>query len=214
MKTAVIAGATGLVGSELLRQLLDHERYARVIALTRREQHVDHPRYQNIVTDFRSPEAALAGLSPDDVFCCLGTTMAKAGTKAKFYEVDFHYPLNLAKATLALGATQYLLVSALGADKHSSIYYNRVKGEAEEAVSALGFRTIHIFRPSLFLGPRIERRAGEDAAKMLYKTFGFLIPAKYKGIEASAVAKAMVTSASQDQSGVFIHESKDMQGVS
>jgi len=141
----------------------------------------------------------------------LGTTMAKARSRENFYKVDFTYPVSLAKETLKLGATKYLLVSALGANKNASIFYNRVKGETEEAISSTGFQTVHIFRPSLLLGPRKESRAGEDAAKFFYKVFGFLIPAKYKGIESLAVAKAMLYFASQDQKGIFIHESEALQ---
>jgi uncharacterized protein YbjT (DUF2867 family) len=116
--------------------------------------------------------------------------MAKAGSKENFYQVDFTYPVLLAQATLALGAKQYLLVTALGADRTSAIYYNRVKGEVEDAIRAMRFRTLHILRPSLLLGPREEKRAGEDAAKLLYRVFGFILPEKYKAIEASTVARA------------------------
>jgi uncharacterized protein YbjT (DUF2867 family) len=110
-----------------------------------------------------------------------------------------------------LGAKQFLLVSALGADKASSIYYNKVKGEIEEAIVPVGFETVHIFRPSLLLGPRAEKRAGEDTAKLLYKIFGFLIPKKYKAIEAIKVARAMIHASEQEQKGVFIHESAKLQ---
>ena len=137
--------------------------------------------------------------------------MAKAHTKEKFYEVDYTYPLLLARNSLARNAKQYLLVSALGADKQSSIYYNQVKGKIEEAIGALGFETVHFFRPSLLLGPRAEHRSAEDAAKIFYRIFGFLIPAKYKAIESEKVARAMLHFASQDQKGNFIHESKDLQ---
>src|SRR5690606_18668995 len=134
MRTAVIAGATGLVGGELLLQLLSDDRYGRVIALTRRDFPLNHPRLEKVVADLREPAKALEAFRPDTVFCCLGTTMAKAGSKEKFWEVDFSYPVALARATHALGARQYLLVSALGADRKSRIYYNRVKGDVEAAI--------------------------------------------------------------------------------
>jgi uncharacterized protein YbjT (DUF2867 family) len=139
--------------------------------------------------------------------------MAKAGSRDKFYEVDFTYPLKLADATHAIGAQQFLLVSALGADKGSAIYYNRVKGEIEEALRKTGFKTLHIFRPSLLLGPRGEKRAGEDAAKTLYRFIGFLIPKKYRAIDARTVAHAMLVSASGEQQGVFIHESQQIERI-
>ena len=211
MKTAVIAGGTGLVGSELLLQLLDSDRYARVIALLRRESPLNHPKLEKLIVDFQHLEKGLADRPADDVYCCLGTTMAKAGSTEMFYEVDFHYPLALAKATRAAGATQFLLVSALGAKKTSSIFYNKVKGETEDAVRNVGFDTLHIFRPSLLLGARPEKRRGEDAAKLLYKIFGRVIPRKFKAIEARTVAQAMIACGSRGETGVFVHESHEIQ---
>ncbi len=211
MKTALIAGSTGLVGSHLLELLLANEQYKVVKALTRRELPVQHPKLVQINADLSKLEAVKDDLTADDVFCCLGTTMAKAKSKEKFRAVDYTYPVKLAGITSALGARQFLLVSALGADKDSAIYYNRVKGEVEAAVQTFSFRTIHIFRPSLLLGPRQESRAGEDAAKLVYKVFGFLIPARYKAIHAGKVANAMLHYALEEQQGSFIHESREMQ---
>ena len=211
MKGAIIAGATGLIGKQLLEKLLASDRYDHVIALTRSALPLTNPKLRNIITNFRDLSAVLSGVRADDVFCCLGTTMAKAGSKQNFYEVDLEYPLALARTTLALGARQYLLVSALGADPSSSIYYNKVKGEVEGAIRALDFETTHIFRPSLLLGPRAEKRPGEDVAKVLYKIFGFAIPQKYKAIQASTVARAMLDFASKDLKGIYIHESRQMQ---
>ena len=142
MKTAVIAGSTGLIGGQLLNLLLHSDRYDKVIALTRKDI-TSHPKLVQVKL-----EQTKIDLDPtwsvDDVFCCLGTTMAKAHTKEKFYEVDFTLPLLLGQNTLARKAKQYLLISALGADKGSSIYYNQVKGQIEAAVSALGFETVHL----------------------------------------------------------------------
>jgi len=211
MKTAVVAGSTGLVGHALVDRLLENTRYDKVIAVTRRNMNIEHPRFENMVVDFHDLQKSLASIKPDDVYCCLGTTMAKAGSKEKFLEVDFAYPVALAKATVLLGAKQYLLVSALGADKGSSIFYNRVKGQVEDAISGEPFSAVHIFRPSLLVGPREEKRSGEEAAKRMYKIFGFLIPEKYKPIEASTVANAMIAMASQEKAGIFIHSSKEMQ---
>lgn len=212
MKTAVIAGATGLIGKQLLDMLLQSPRYSSVVALTRRPIALKHPGLKNIITDFQHLDEILADIDPNDVFCCLGTTMAKAGSKEKFYEVDFQFPLNLATATHGLGAKQYLLVSAMGADAHSKIYYNRVKGEVENVIREVGFDTLHIFRPSLLLGPRAEKRIGEDIAKVLYKIFSFAVPPKYKAISSERIAEAMVAFAARDMQGTFIHESRDLQG--
>lgn len=211
MKTALIAGSTGLIGTQLLPLLLASDRYDKVIALVRRDAGVTHAKLQTLPAEFDQLDALLGNEKITDVFCCLGTTMAKAGSKEKFYEVDFHYPVKLAQAAINHGASRYYLVSALGADRKSKIYYNRVKGEVEAAIGGVGFTALHIFRPSLLLGPRAETRRGEDAAKIFYRIFGFLFPAKYKAIEASRVAQAMMHFAKSTGQGVIIHESDEMQ---
>src|SRR5688500_16660219 len=134
MKTAAIAGGTGLIGGQLLTLLLASDRYKKVIAFTRHDLPF-HTKLIQIKIDQGKVGELNAGSPVDDVFCCLGTTMAKAHTKEKFYYVDFTLPFLLAKNTLAQGAAQYLLVSALGANKNSSIYYNQVKGAIEETIS-------------------------------------------------------------------------------
>ncbi|WP_276366826.1 NAD-dependent epimerase/dehydratase family protein [Chryseolinea sp. H1M3-3] len=209
MKTALIAGSTGLIGSQVLALLLASDQYDKVITFTRKLL-TGHPKLLQV----QIHQGKLT-FDPtwhiDDVFCCLGTTMAKVRSKEKFYEVDFNYPLLLAKNSIAAGAKQYLLVSALGANKKSPVFYNQVKGEIEEAILRVGFETVHIFRPSLLLGPRQEKRSAEDAAKFFYKVFGFLIPPKFKAIEAIKVARAMLHFAVKNQKGNFIHESTEMQ---
>src|SRR5688500_8757296 len=210
MKTALIDGGTGRIGNPLLQLLLESDRYNKVIAVTRTELPI-HRKLISIQVDPKNFGKVDTTLPIDDVFCCLGTTMTKARSKENFYQVDFTFPVALARNGLIQGAKQYLLVSALGANKNTSIYYNKVKGEVEEAIAALGYKAFHIFRPSLLLGPRTENRPGEDAAKFFYKIFGFLIPTKYKAIESIKVAKAMLHFASQDKQGNFVYESKDLQ---
>ena len=209
MKTALIAGGTGLVGNHLLTLLLSGERYDKVIAITRKPL-PEHPKLQQVSLDM-ADASAYASLKADDVFCCLGTTIAVAGSKENFRKVDFVYPSVLAKAMRANEASQYLMVSALGANSASSIFYNKVKGEVEAAVSTSGYPTVHLYRPSLLLGNRTEKRSGEDVAKIIYKAFGWLIPKKYKGIDAGKVAKAMYADAGASQPGVHIHESAELQ---
>ena len=209
MKTAVIAGGTGLIGGKLLQVLLSSDRYGKVIGFTRSNLG-SHPKLTEVKTDGTdlafSPTERI-----DGVFCCLGTTMAKAHSREMFYQVDFTYPLELARTTLGMGARQFLIVTALGASKKSPVYYNRVKGEVEEAVSGLGFNSLHIFRPSLLLGQRSESRTAEEAAKFFYRIFGFMIPKKFKAIETEKVARAMFHFASIEQEGIFIHESLQLQ---
>ncbi|GIV36698.1 MAG: nucleoside-diphosphate sugar epimerase [Cyclobacteriaceae bacterium] len=211
MKTALIAGATGLVGSFLLEDLLMDNRYTYVVAVTRRALHTKHPKLMQVVSDYDHLDDLAEQLKADDVFCCLGTTIRKAGSKQAFRKVDFEYPLKLAQITCKNGARNFLLVTALGANPASKIFYNRVKGEAEEAIRRVGFFAFHIFRPSLLLGNRSEHRTGEAAAKWFYKIFNPVIPLRYKAIHARTVARAMVHFAHTGQPGVFIHESDEIQ---
>lgn len=209
-RIALLAGSTGLIGNQLLQLLLDAPDYSHVIALSRKPLEVTHPKLQNIVLEVDQLKQH-ADLKADDVFCCLGTTIRQAKTKAAFRKIDFDYPFELAKLLYANGAKQFLLVSALGSDKNSRIFYNRVKGEVEAAIAVVGYDAFHIFKPSLLVGPRKEQRSGEDAAKVFYKIFGFLIPAKYKGIESIKVARAMLAKAKENKAGIFTHESDSLQ---
>lgn len=213
-KTALIAGATGLIGSQLLDLILNDPYYDKVIAITRKSMERANSKFINLIIDFEKLDAYASEIKADDVYCCLGTTMKKAGSKDKFRQVDFVYPYEMAKHTHGNGAQQFLLVSALGADKDSSIFYNQVKGEVEEAIASLDFKSYHIFRPALLMGPRDERRLGESAAKAFFKVFGFLFVgalSKYKAIDSAKVARAMFALAKQNKKGKFIHESKELQ---
>jgi uncharacterized protein YbjT (DUF2867 family) len=212
MKTALIAGASGLIGKQLLTLLLVDMDYDEVKAITRAPLNITHPKLKNIIVEFDILADYESSLKADDVFCCLGTTIRIAKTKEAFRKVDYEYPLALARATKSQGATQYLLVSALGADKNSSVFYNRVKGEVEEAIGQVGFRSLHILRPSLLLGERSEKRAGEGAATTFFKFFGGLVPKKYKAIDSAKVATAMVVLARENNPGFYFHESRELQG--
>jgi uncharacterized protein YbjT (DUF2867 family) len=211
MKTALVAGSTGLIGSQLLQLLLTDTYYDVVKAISRKPLEISHPRLENIVLDFDRLTEYRDKLKADDVFCCLGTTIKKVKTKEKFRKVDFDYSVELAKLTRTNGTEQYLLVSALGADKNSKIFYNQVKGDVEEAIGKIGFTTFHIFRPSLLMGDRSESRSGEEAGKVFFKYLGFLVPRKYKGIDSVKVARAMQQLAAKPQQGIYIHESEDLQ---
>lgn len=208
MKTALVAGSTGLIGGQLLNLLISDNRYAKVIAISRKPLSIQQDKLVNVVCEL---DQLPTDLKADDIFCCLGTTMKKAKTKVAFRAVDFDAPLTLARIGKANGARQFLLVSALGANKNSSIFYNQVKGEVEEAIGAIGFDSYHILRPSLLTGPRQEQRSGEDAAKFFYKILGWAIPAKYQAIDSIKVARAMMELADQSHSGNFIHESAQLQ---
>lgn len=211
MNTALIAGSTGLIGKHLLTLLLESNRYDLVKAIARRPLELKHPKLEVILADHKSLIDVESRLEALDVFCCLGTTIKVARTKAAFEEVDLQYPSLLATLTRAKGANQFAFVSALGADKNSIFYYNQVKGKAEEAIQKMSFTTTHIYRPSLLLGKRAEHRPAEEAAKVVYKALDFIIPAKYKGIEGNAVANAMLHFAAKEKPGVHIHSSAELQ---
>jgi uncharacterized protein YbjT (DUF2867 family) len=210
MRTALLVGASGLVGRELLDLLLSDSVYEKVVVLTRKPLSIDNAKYQNHVVDFDRLTEYYKDIVAQDIFCCLGTTMRVAGSKDAFKKVDYTYPLEIAKLAKAAGAEQYLLVSALGSNEKSSIFYNKVKGEVEQAIGALNYQSFKVFRPSLLLGNRSEQRNGEDAAKIFYKIFGFIIPAKYKAIEASTVATAMLMAAKLRRPGMIVYESDTM----
>ncbi len=209
-RTALVAGSTGLIGGQLLTLLLEDTYYSKVIALSRKPLSLTHPKLENILMEVDQLNQHVA-LNAEDVFCCLGTTIKHAKTKEAFRKVDFDYPLELAKILKTNGAKQYLLISALGSNKNSGIFYNRVKGEVEEAIAKVGYDSFYIFKPSLLVGPRKEQRAGEDAAKIFYKIFGFIIPKKYKEIESIKVARAMLAEAKQNLPGIFVYESDVLQ---
>jgi uncharacterized protein YbjT (DUF2867 family) len=191
--------------------LLQSNVYDRVVALSRKPLATSHPKLTNLVLSFDELENHSAQLKGDDVYCCLGTTMKQAGSKEAFKKVDFQYPVDLARITKEHGAQQFLLVTALGANAHSSIFYNRVKGEVQEAIARIGFRACHIFQPSMLVGPRAEERAGEKIAQSVMQYAGFLIPKKYKAIESVKVARAMIAMAGQGRTGTFTYESAELQ---
>lgn len=213
MRNALIAGATGLVGKHLLSMLLNSNDYKKVYVLSRQPLDEEHPKLEEVIIDFdRLPEQELP--AADDVFCCLGTTMKKAGSKEAFRQVDFVYPYELARKARESGAEQYLLISAMGANRGSFFFYNRVKGEVEEGISRLpGYKSISIFRPSLLFGEREEKRLGEGIAGKLMQFIKPLMIGplrKYRGIHARTVANGMLKTAQQKPRGVHVYESEEI----
>ncbi len=205
-QTVLLAGATGLVGGEILRLLSRDDRISEVRALVRRPLpvHQKGPRIRELRVDFDHLQDHPDWFKVDLVFSALGTTIAKAGSQAAFRRVDFEYPLAIAKAARTQGARHFLFVSALGANARSFFFYNRVKGELERAILALGYPSVTIARPSLLLGERHERRFGEELAKR----FAWLLPSPWAGVDASQVAAALVRAAYEDRPGVQILDNK------
>ncbi len=206
--SVVILGATGLVGAECVRRFAESSRFARVIALVRRPLGtVPSTRVEtHVIDDFDRLDEAARHFRVSHIVCALGTTIKKAGTQERFRRVDHDYPLAAARLGLREGARHFLLVSALGASAHSRIFYNRVKGELEDAIRALPYRSVTIVRPSLLLGERAEVRFGESIGKL----FAGVIPGRYRPVQATAVAATVVRAASEDQPGVRIIESREI----
>ena len=205
-KTALIVGSTGLTGSHCLKYLLYNNQYSRIIKLTRRHVNTEHEKIIEQIVNFDKLESYKEYIKADDVFCCLGTTIKKAGSKEAFRKVDFEYPYQVGKIALANGAKRMFMVSALGANDQSFVFYNQVKGEVENVIAELGFEAVHIFRPSLLLGNRTEHRRGESIAVSLYAMMEKMMLgplAKYKGIEAKVVAKVMVAVATKEYKGML-----------
>jgi uncharacterized protein YbjT (DUF2867 family) len=200
-KTALIVGATGLVGSHLVRQLTNSALYERVSVLTRRPLAWQHPRLQEITYNFDQPNSLL--VQADHIFCCLGTTIKQAGSREAFRKVDYQYPMDIARMGRANGASLFAIVSSMGADVGSTFFYSRVKGEVERDLATLDYPALLIFRPSLLLGQRREFRLGERIGEGFMRLLTPLIPAKYRAVEASNVAKAMIKAAEAGQSGIF-----------
>ena len=200
-RSALLLGATGLVGSFLLQRLLAAERYARVVVWARREIGKFHSKLTLQVLDFE--RLAEQRVAAEDVYCCLGTTLKQAGSQAAFRRVDHDYPVALAQAAARDGAKRLLVVSALGAHPDATVFYNRVKGEMEQAVRAAGVPQTWFFRPSLLSGPRAEFRLGEKIGLVVGALFGPLL-GKYRPIHADIVASAMLNAAEEDRpSGVL-----------
>jgi len=213
-RTAIVAGATGLVGSQLLPLLLDSGRYARAVALARRTLPLASPLLEARPAAFDRLAELLAdtGGATTDVFCCLGTTIGKAGSEAAFRQVDYDFPLALARWAAATGARRFLVVSALGADAASRIFYNRVKGELEAALGRAGLASLVLLRPSLLAGARKEFRLGERLTLAATAPLRWLLPAGVRPVQAADVAAAMVEAA-ESASPPPVVTSSEMQGA-
>ncbi|MGW7161892.1 oxidoreductase [Paenibacillus taichungensis] len=195
-RQALVIGATGLVGGLLVRSLLQNPAYGRIRVLVRRPLELEHAKLEQYVVDWEQLEEQKDLFRDvDDLYCCLGTTIKKAGSQENFRQVDFHYPVKAAILAKEHGVSQMLVISSMGADAGSRIFYSRTKGEMEEALSAIGIGSLHIFRPSLILGDRKEKRLGEQLAAHAMKFLDRWMKGrvdKYRAIQALTIARAMM----------------------
>ena len=210
LKTSLIVGATGLTGKALLHNLLEADEYDKVMVLVRKPISISNEKLIQRVVDFDKLYVYKEQFIADDVFCCLGTTIKKAKTKEAFKKVDLQYPLEIARLTKENGARQFLVISAMGANPKSAVFYSQAKGLMESELQKIGFDTLHIFRPSMLLGNRDEFRLGEKVGIVLFKLLSWLFVGslkKYKAIHTDVVAKAMYKAAQAEKIGVNIYPS-------
>ncbi|QNH14464.1 NAD-dependent dehydratase [Xanthomonas sp. SI] len=197
----LLAGATGLVGSHVLAQLLAAPECSAVVAPTRRALDVVHAKLDNPLVDFERLPVQAPWWQVDAAICALGTTMQQAGSREAFRRVDHAYPLAIARLARQHGATAFALNSAFGADPRSRLFYNRVKGELERDLQALGYPSLALVRPGLIGGERAQTRVAERAAAVVLGMLGPLLPRRYRINPAARIAAALVDSALRPQAG-------------
>jgi uncharacterized protein YbjT (DUF2867 family) len=207
-KTALLAGATGLVGGHVLRTLLVDDAYETVTALVRRPLALEHPKLRTAIVDFDQFGQSAVKIAADDAYCCIGITLRAAGSKPALRKVDHGYIVDLARLARASGTRQFLLVSSISANARSPFFYTRTKGQTERDITKLGFSAAHFFRPSLLRGERTEPRPLEEAFAVLFK---FIEPilggplSRYHSVQSSDVGRAMVAAAHRHAAGVHVH---------
>lgn len=214
-KTAPLFGASGLVGSFVLKELLKDESFSGIHVFSRKKSVADQPKITEHIIDFNSLENYSDLIKGDVLFCCLGTTIRKAGSQEAFRKVDFNLPVQLAQIASGNKVKKFIVISSLGADAKSSNFYLRTKGEMENEIQKYKFQQISILRPSMLLGARQEFRFGELIGKGVIQITGPLLFGKlkkYRGIHAATVAKAMIKIAKENTDKI-VFESDELQKI-
>ncbi len=217
-RTAIVFGATGLTGSNLTEELANTGAYDKILIFTRSKSHVTNPKIREIEFDITNIEAVKEEIKGDDLFCCLGTTIKKAGSQEAFRKVDFDAPAKIASIGAENGVKQFIVISSIGADPGSRNFYLRTKGQMEQAVQKEHFRAVAILRPSMITGKRNEYRLAEEAGKMIFRPLEKLLFGrlrKYRSIKAKTIARAMVNIALTPQDKIVFesHEIQKLAGV-
>jgi len=216
LKSALVAGGTGLVGSQLVKLLIQSAKFDGVKVLVRKENPTQIEGADVLEVDYERLSEFEQYLKADVIFCCLGTTIKKAGSKEKFRKVDYAYPYELAKLCLKNGDIQFNIITANGANSNSFFFYNRVKGDIEKALAGLNIQNLNIFRPSLLLGKRNEKRIAEEVGSIFASVVNPLLVGKLKkhrAIQGLTVARAMLNVSLKNLSGIHYIESNDIQKI-
>ncbi|MGI4803668.1 MAG: NAD(P)H-binding protein [Janthinobacterium lividum] len=206
----IVAGATGLVGSLLLEQLLHHHEFSEVLVLVRKQLPFQHEKLKQLVVDFDHLEDYQAEINGDAIFSCLGTTRKKTPDLNFYRKIDHDYPVELAKIGAKNSIPQFHIISSVGANPNSFVFYTRLKGETEQDLKKTGLQSLYIYQPSFLTGNRKEKRFGERLGMKLAKLINlFLIGSlrKFQSISAAVVAKAMLNQSLKNNSGIFIYPS-------
>jgi uncharacterized protein YbjT (DUF2867 family) len=215
-QTAVIIGASGLIGNHLVEQMLHDEYFSMVRVLVRRSLGLKHPKLEQIIVDFDDTEKYADNFGIGDIiFCCVGTTQKKVeGDKIAYAKVDHDIPVNAAQIGINNKFKKFLVISSIGANPISNNFYLRLKGKMEKDIKQFSFKSISIFRPSILLGKRNESRPGEKIGQIFMQTFSFLLISslqKYRPVKAEDVAKAMIAQSKKEESGIHILEYQQME---
>ena len=206
-----VIGSTGLIGRHFLERIGPDD-YAAVTAITRRpiKELEGHSHIMQAIHDFSDLELMRKDLQVDTLICSLGTTIKTAGSQEVFFQVDHDLPLAIARVALEAGCQRMILISSVGANANSSVFYSRVKGQLENDLATLGFKHLFVLRPSMLLGEREEHRPAEHIAKILMPPLSFLVPWKYKPIHATRVAAAIHRAILSEEEGVQIWEGQPL----
>lgn len=208
---ALVLGSSGLIGMETINLLLNNDKYEVVYAISRYELPIKNNKLIQIIADYNTIETNIKDLKIHHFFCCIGSTRAKTPDKNKYYEIDVEYPKKVASILIKNGSTTLCLVSSMGANPTSNNFYLKLKGDVEESLRAIGFKSFHIFRPSLLLGNRKEFRLTEKIAKFIYPIFNLLLVGKmkdYRSIQAKDIASAMINVSITSNLGDYIYQTQ------